>query len=288
MSYSNNDVTRTAFPMLDFMLHMQRVGLQAMSLYQPMAFGALLGRPASERGAHAGFRSSASARTSQTEDEAQERVLAVGEEVLNVGTRMVPGKTTRIRRIVVQTPVEQEVTLHSETVVLERRKPIGIVDGNVLSEVTIEMSDFSEVPVVSKGVRLVEEVLLRKEVTARTETIRDTLKRDKLEVEQPSQRPALFSPPQKRDEVSVDARDRSGHDASRSQAVGAAGFGAEPTTDRKAALEQTSPLQHNPSPQHNLSPEHKSVPEQKLASATEQKPVPQADQKHGAPSSVKR
>ena len=58
--------------MLDFMLHMQRVGLQAMSLYQPMAFGALLGRSAPERGTYAGFRSSASARTRQTDDEAQE------------------------------------------------------------------------------------------------------------------------------------------------------------------------------------------------------------------------
>jgi Domain of unknown function (DUF2382) len=34
-------------------------------------------------------------------------------------------------------------------------------------------------------VHLVEEVLLRKEVTARTETIHDTVRRDTLEIEQP-------------------------------------------------------------------------------------------------------
>jgi stress response protein YsnF len=258
MSFSTNDVSRTAFPMLDFMLNMQRIGMQAMSLYQPLALGALFSRQTAERGTYAPFQTSASAKTGQAEGEERERVLAVGEEVLNVGTRMVPGKTTRVRRIVVQTPVEQEVTLHSETVVLERRKPIGIVDGNVLTEVTIEMSDFSEVPVVSKGVRLVEEVLLRKEVTARTETIHDTLKRNKLEIEQPSQLPVPFNPPRSRDLVPVDASDKTEHDAPRPPAGAAAGLRPEQATD------------HKPAP------------------TTENKPVPQADQKPGTPPSIKR
>jgi stress response protein YsnF len=120
--------------------------------------------------------------------------------VLNVGTRMVPGKTTRVRRVVVESPVQQDVTLHTETVVLERRKPLLSTGEDVLSEVTVEMSDFNEVPVVSKNVRLVEEVLLRKEVTARTETIHDTLKHDKLEIDQPSQLPVVFNVAQKMEE----------------------------------------------------------------------------------------
>jgi hypothetical protein len=41
-------------------------------------------------------------------------------------------------------------------------------------------------------VHLVEEVLLRKEVTARTETIHDTVRRDTLEIEQPSNLPLVF------------------------------------------------------------------------------------------------
>jgi stress response protein YsnF len=258
MSFSTSDATRTAFPMLDFMLNIQRIGLQAMSLYQPMALGALLSRQAPERGTYMPFQSPASAKPRQVDNEARERVLAVGEEVLNVGTRMVPGKTTRVRRIVVQTPVEQEVTLHSETVVLERRKPIGIVDGNVPTEVTTEMSDSSEVPVVSKGVRLVEEVLLRKEVTARTETIRETLKRDKLEIEQPSQLPVLFDPARKREQVSADARDKSEHDAPSQRAGAAADSRQEPATE------------HKPAP------------------TTVHKPVPEVDQKHGTPPSTKR
>ena len=123
----------------------------------------------------------------------EEQVIGVGEEVLNVGTRLVPGKTTRVRRFVVQAPVQQDVTLHTETVILERRKPILNSGNDVLTEVTIEMSDFNEVPVVSKSVHLVEEVLLRKEVTARTETIHDTVRRDTLEIEQPSNLPVVFN-----------------------------------------------------------------------------------------------
>ena len=122
-----------------------------------------------------------------------ERVIGVGEEVLNVGTRMVAGKTTRVRRVVVEAPVQQDVTLHTETVVVERRKPISNQGGELLTEVTVEMSDFNEVPVVSKSTHLVEEVLLRKEVTARIETIRDTVRRDTLEIEQPSNLPVVFN-----------------------------------------------------------------------------------------------
>jgi stress response protein YsnF len=130
----------------------------------------------------------------------EEQVIGVGEEVLNVGTRMVAGKTTRVRRVVVQAPVQQDVTLHTETVVLERRKPISSNGNEVLTEVTVEMSDFNEVPVVSKAVHLIEEVLLRKEVTARTETIHDTVRRDKLEIEQPSNLPVVFQAAAKQEE----------------------------------------------------------------------------------------
>ena len=141
-------------------------------------------------------------------------MIGVGEEVLNVGTRMVAGKTTRVRRVVVQAPVQQDVTLHTETVVLERRKPISSNGNEVLTEVTVEMSDFNEVPVVSKAVHLVEEVLLRKEVTARTETIHDTVRRDKLEIEQPSNVPVVFQAAAKQEEkmreesASADSHDK--------------------------------------------------------------------------------
>jgi stress response protein YsnF len=172
--------------MLDMMLKMQQIGLRAMTLYQPVASAFVDSAKTAER-ATRNFGAEARSETQA------EQVVAIGEEVLNVGTRTVPGKTTRVRRVVVESPVQQDVTLHTETVVVERRRPMSSIGQDVLTEVTVEMSDTNEVPVVSKAVHLVEEVLLRKEVTARTETIRDTVRRDTLEIEQPSQLPVVFN-----------------------------------------------------------------------------------------------
>jgi hypothetical protein len=195
MSYTSGNMTKSAFSMLDMMMNMQRLGLQAVSAYQPFVSAFLDSTSAAERATRPRFDATRGRPSGPRElhDANEEQVIGVGEEVLNIGTRMVAGKTTRIRRVVVQTPVQQDVTLHTETVVLERRKPTSGPGGNeVLTEVTIEMNDFNEVPVVSKAVHLVEEVLLRKEVTARTETIHDTVRRDKLEIEQPSNLPVVF------------------------------------------------------------------------------------------------
>ena len=116
-------------------------------------------------------------------------VLALGEETLHVGTRAVAGDTTRVRRVVVEVPVEQSVTLREERVVVERRKPTaaGLVDGStpgLFTEVVVEMSDSFEVAEAWKSARVVEEVVLRREVTTRTETVRDTVRRDEIVLEQ--------------------------------------------------------------------------------------------------------
>jgi stress response protein YsnF len=194
MSSTSESTINSAFSMFDLMLNVQRAGLRAMTVYQPVASAFLNTAKALQPAPLTGER------TIDVSNSDQEQVIGIGEEVLSVGTRMVQGKTTRVRRVVVQTPVQQDVTLHTETVVLERRRPIATNSGDVLTEVTFEMSDFNEVPVVSKAVHLVEEVLLRKEVTARTETIHETVKRDKLEIEQPSQLPVLVSSVRKRDD----------------------------------------------------------------------------------------
>ena len=194
MSYISRNITGSAFPMLDAMLEMQRTGLRAMSLYQPVASAFLDSAKIAERTSSGlsstGYRSVGG---EARQDAVGEQVVAIGEEVLSVGTRTIPGKTTRVRRVVVESPVQQDITLHTETVVVERRRPMSSSGQNVLTEVTVEMTDSKEVPVVSKSVHLVEEVLLRKEVTARTETIHDTVKRDTVEIEEPSQLPVVFN-----------------------------------------------------------------------------------------------
>jgi stress response protein YsnF len=118
-----------------------------------------------------------------------EEVIPLAEEVLEVGKRTENRGTARIHRYVVETPVERQVTLQSERVVVERRRPVeDKVTGEVLTEVTVEVVETEEVPVVRKGVRLREEVVVRTERTQRVETVRETVRRDEVDIQQPRSR----------------------------------------------------------------------------------------------------
>ena len=112
--------------------------------------------------------------------------LDLAEESLSVGKRAVAGGTTRIRRFVVETPVEEQVSLHSERVTMDRR-PVtdGRTVGNAdFTDKSIEMTETNEEAVVGKTARVTEEVSLRKEGADRTETVKDTVRRDEVKVEQ--------------------------------------------------------------------------------------------------------
>ena len=113
-----------------------------------------------------------------------EDTIRLAEENLSVGKRSVSGGTTRVRRYVVETPVEEQVALKGEKVVVDRHPVTG---GQPVAEFTdkiIEMTEVNEEPVVSKTARVTEEVSLHKEATDRVETVRDTVRRDEVEIEQ--------------------------------------------------------------------------------------------------------
>lgn len=185
---AGRDVTETAVDTAmsagrawwDLMLGMQRASLASFSVYSPGSGTRITGTvPQAAR------------------EESQ--VVRLGEERLNVATRTVLGETTRVRRRVVAQPVEQEVTLREERVVIERRpaaagataagdaaaapRGAAAAGGEVLTETVIEMSDSRQVPQVWKSVHVAEEVVLRREVTERKARVRETLRRDVLEVE---------------------------------------------------------------------------------------------------------
>ena len=130
-----------------------------------------------------------------------EEIIPLAEETLIVGKQTVTSGTTTVRRVVVETPVEQQVSLYDEKVIVERRKPVtDAATGETLTELTIEMIESSEVPVVGKSVKVREEVVVRRERTSRVETVRDTVRRDEIEIEQSDdnersgrKRPALAS-----------------------------------------------------------------------------------------------
>ncbi len=131
--------------------------------------------------------------TSGVTDNKQEEVIQLTEEELQVGKRTVDRGTTRIRRYVVRRPVEERVTLRDETVTVEHRRPVtqgeaGVPPG-AFEERTVEVHQTAEEPVVSKTARVAEEVVVRKDVTERTETVRDDVRREEVEIQKPDQRP---------------------------------------------------------------------------------------------------
>ncbi len=111
--------------------------------------------------------------------------IQLSEEQLVVGKRLVNRGGTRVRRFVVEVPVEEQVTLHDEKVTLERRP---VTDGRPVtdsfSDKAIEMTATGEEAVVGKTARVVEEVGLRKEAIDHVETIRDTVRKEDVKVEQ--------------------------------------------------------------------------------------------------------
>ena len=124
----------------------------------------------------------------------QEEVIPLAEEELQVGKRTVDRGTTRIRRYVVRKPVEESVTLRDETVSVERRRPVtpgeAGVPAGAFEERTIEVHQTAEEPVVNKTTRIAEEVVVRKNVTDRTETVRDDVRREEVDVQNANRRPA--------------------------------------------------------------------------------------------------
>lgn len=124
--------------------------------------------------------------TSRDHTENGEQVIGVGEEYLDVSTRKIAGPATRIVRTVQEIPVEHHVKLEDETIVIERRRPNGhTADGDVLTEREFVVLDTHEVPVVIKGTRLSEEVVVHRKVHRRSETVSDKLKKTDIKVIQP-------------------------------------------------------------------------------------------------------
>ena len=112
--------------------------------------------------------------------------LQLSEEQLVVGKRLVNRGTTRIRRFVTEVPVEEQVGLHEEAVKIERHAVTGNTpaSGTAFTDQTIEMTQTGEEAVVGKTAHVREEVSLRKEAADHVETVKDTVRREDVAIEQ--------------------------------------------------------------------------------------------------------
>ncbi len=110
--------------------------------------------------------------------------IKVMKEDLVVGKREVEAGGVRVTSHVVETPVQEQVTLHEERVSIERHPVNERVSGTeAFRDQTIEARATAEEAVVAKDVRVVEEIGIKKEAADRVETVRDTVRETKVDIE---------------------------------------------------------------------------------------------------------
>lgn len=125
-------------------------------------------------------------RAMYTQGQEAARIPAVEEE-LRVGKREVQKGGVRVHQRMTEKPVQETVELREEHVDVERHpvdQPATEADLAAFKEGTVEVREMAEEPVVSKTGRVVEEVVVSKEASERTEEISDTVRKTDVEVEQ--------------------------------------------------------------------------------------------------------
>ena len=119
-----------------------------------------------------------------TPDAGEIRMPVVKEE-LRIGKRQITSGGVRVYSQVTETPVEEEIRLREQRVTVDRR-PVdrALTPGEAAFEdEAIEVTESHEEPIILKAARVTEEVVVKKENTERTETVRDTVRRKDVEVE---------------------------------------------------------------------------------------------------------
>lgn len=116
----------------------------------------------------------------------EENVLEVIEEDLVVGKGELERGRMRIYSVITEREVQQDVSLRDETIRIKRR-PVNRdiqVTPDLFQEKTFEMVEMDEIALVGKTARVIEEVSLGKEVVDKIETIKETIRRQDVEIEE--------------------------------------------------------------------------------------------------------
>jgi len=112
--------------------------------------------------------------------------IPIIEEQLQVGKQVVETGGARLHSTIIEKSVEETVNLREEHVTVERtpvNRTATEADLAALGNTEIELTERTEVPVVTKEARVVEEVTLGKEVQEHETTIRDTVRKTEVDVE---------------------------------------------------------------------------------------------------------
>jgi len=122
--------------------------------------------------------------------ESEQTAIPVIQEELRVGKRTVERGGLRVYQRVTEQPVHEQIQLREEHVNVERHpvdRPATEADLAAFKEGSLELHEMAEEPVVSKTARVVEEVVVGKQVTEQTASIDDTVRKTDVQVEQLSE-----------------------------------------------------------------------------------------------------
>jgi len=176
------DEDEAAEPAIQIMQRFQPLNLEAQAAeWQKQGWQAT----AANRTSAAATNASAAATNASTAAGQQKSVVPVVQEELQVGKREVVGGGIRVHSRVTEKPVEAKVNLREERVSVERRpvdRPVSDAD-RAFQERAVEVTERVEQAVVAKQARVVEEVVVNKDVQQRTETVRDTVRRTDVDVQ---------------------------------------------------------------------------------------------------------
>jgi len=129
--------------------------------------------------------SSAATQPSRTTTTDGKTVLPVVEEQMNVSKREVEKGKVHIYTEVTEKPVSADVSLRQENVTVERRpadRPVSSTD-TAFRDQDISLTEKSEQAVINKSARVVEEVVVGKDVTTQNQTVSDTVRRTDVHVD---------------------------------------------------------------------------------------------------------
>jgi uncharacterized protein (TIGR02271 family) len=115
-----------------------------------------------------------------------EVAIPVVAEELQVGKREVERGGVRVQKRVTETPVEEDVTLREERVNVARRPADYTFHGSeseAFQESIVEIKEAYEELILNKKARVIEEVVINKDVAEHTETVRETLRKTEVDVE---------------------------------------------------------------------------------------------------------
>jgi hypothetical protein len=109
----------------------------------------------------------------------------VASEELRVGERIVERGRAKVDILTPKRSAQSDSSIDRDPLAAGRRLSVGDFETRgLLKDRVIEFAETQEEPVIAKDVVLREEVVLKKRITERTETIRDTVRHTEVEVEE--------------------------------------------------------------------------------------------------------